>query len=76
MDNTTQKNAGNLLPATQAAETLNITVSTLWRWRKLGCPAHAFDDVGIRVVYMFNLDEVRAWFKERRAAAQNGKEMK
>lgn len=70
MKNNSENKTDNLLSATQAAETLNITVSTLWRWRKLGCPAHAFDDVGIRVVYMFNLDEVRAWFKERRAASR------
>lgn len=75
MENNLENKTDNLLSATQAAETLNITVSTLWRWRKMGCPAHAFDDVGIRVVYMFNLDEVRAWFKERRAASAKGKEL-
>lgn len=57
-----------LVPPTQAAKALGVTYSTVSSWRRAGCPVHPAGKAGVRVVHLFNLDEVRAWLEERRAA--------
>lgn len=65
-----------LVPPTQAAKALGVTYSTISAWRRAGCPAHTSGKAGVRVVHLFNLDEVRVWLDGRRAAlSATGKEL-
>lgn len=66
-DGVSSRGADELLPPIAAARELGVSYAVLNSWRRKGCPVHNVQR-GLNVVALYNLDEVRVWLEERRAA--------
>lgn len=64
---TSSRGAAELLNPIAAARELGISYHVLNSWRIKGCPVHNVQR-SLKVVALYNLEEVRAW-RDARAAA-------
>jgi len=64
------------LRSREAAKSLGISETTLWRWTKVGIIPHVRVSLGRREIVLYPLDELKAWLARQSQTRVNGKEPK